>query len=96
MQFVLQNSFTLLVVVGKIPQNKHKEYQNMHFGNHLVESQTKSPGDIFLKTPKQSGKHACPWCFCGLGTVTCAGSDGVHAWERHCLLLLQKQTGQHA
>lgn len=31
-----------------------------------------------------------------LWTVTCAGSDGVHIWEHHCLLLLQKQMGQHA
>lgn len=28
-----------------------------------------------------------------LWTVTCAGGDGAHAWERPCLLLLQKQAG---
>lgn len=49
----------------KNPQNKQEEYQNMHFGNWLVESQTKSSADLFLKTPRQSGKHACPWCSCG-------------------------------
>lgn len=66
MQIVLQNSFTLRGWGGgrRFPQNKYKEHQNMHFGNRLVGSQTESPADIFLMTPKQSGEHACAWCFC--------------------------------
>jgi len=97
MQFVLQNSLTLLVVGGKIPQNKHKEHQNMHFGNSLVESQKRI--NLIILT-KSSERHRgsqvstrAPGAPAVLWTVTCAGSDGVHAWERHHLLLLQNKWG---
>lgn len=36
----------------------------MHFESCLVESQTKSV-EVVLKTPKQPGRHARPWCSCG-------------------------------